>query len=167
MNQPKIISFSVAKDNLKKKKRNRKKEEIVQKSKRGKSVVLVCINIFHIYSIFTSAYYLNYKQCPENWEMTETRKNEKKCKEFRDIYMAEFDSQEIRAVSNECILAIIQEKMDCLEILHYYIGDDSNAAFEATANIKINNDFLNPSANEIGENTFRTIQVYPDYKDII
>lgn len=126
-----------------------------------------CIIILLVYAVFTSVYYANYKLCPEDWEMTETRKNEKKCKEFRDIYMAEFDSQEIKAVSNKCILAIMQEKIDYSEILHYYIGDDGNAAFEATANIKFNNDFLNPSVNEIGENTYRTIQVYPGYQDII
>ena len=165
--QQKIISFSVGKDNLKKKKRDRKIKRIVRKSKSGKYVFLVCTIILFIYATFTSIYYINYKQCPEDWEMTSTRKNEKKCKEFRDIYKTEFESQEIRRVSNKCLLKIMQEKIDYSEILHYYIGDDGKATLEATANVELNKDFLNPFANEIGETTYRNIQVYPDYQDII
>lgn len=53
------------------------------------------------------------------------------------------------------------------EILHYCIGDDENATFEATANMKFNNDFLNPSSDEVEETTYRTVQVYPGYQDTI
>lgn len=166
-----IISFPDGKNYLQKREKHGRIARTLQKirklCKRFKYILKMCVVILLVYGIFTSIYYVNYQRCPEDWIMTESRSNEKKCKEFRNIYKQEIDTQEIRLMSNKCILAILQEKVDYSEILHYYIGEDGNASLEATAKVKVNNDFLNSSLNEVEESTYRRVQVYPGYQDII
>lgn len=172
MKSQKIISFLDAKEHMIKKEKRQKCEGVVQIKrnliKNNKFVFIMVLIIFVLYGFFTCFYYLNYQWYPEDWTMTESRKNDKKCKDFRNKYEQKFDSREIRYVSNKCLLSLIDENVDYSEIFYYYIQDDGNASFQATANLKYDNDFLNPLSNGNEESTtYRTVQVNTGYQDII
>lgn len=172
MKSQKIVLFSEAKKSILKNEECRSGEKKIKMKGNRKEIVQVffCITfiVIAIYGFFTSLYYINYKIDSKDWSMSQERKDEKKCEDFRKKYKQKYDSQDIKNVSNKCLLSLIDEKIDYSEIFHYYIEDNGKAAFQATANIEYDGDFLNPLSQKNEEHiTYRTVQVNIGCQDII
>lgn len=169
MEPDKIINFSEEKKKIDKRKKHEKNNSKIENIKGliNKYKYRLIIGGGMLYGCFTLFFYVNYQLHPENWIMVDERKDIKKCNEFRQIYRHEYGARDIKNVSNKLILSLLGEEIDYSEIFHYYINNEGKATFDATANVYLNNDFLNPSANGNKQPTYRTVEVNTGYQAII